>query len=90
MRHLFQRVLVEPNQEIQELASQVWKNLVENSQLGQLLLAACPYFGTWLCLAMQNAKSSFDPNLLIFVDSARVSKSHLGKKIFTCERFLRF
>lgn len=70
-RHLFQRVLVEPNHEIQELASQVWKNLVENSQLSRLLLATCPFFGTWLCLAMQNAKSSFDSNLFIFVDSAR-------------------
>ncbi|XP_049802115.1 TATA-binding protein-associated factor 172 [Schistocerca nitens] len=65
LRHIFQRVLVEPVAEIQDLAEQVWGNLIRNSQLTVLLNAACPYFSTWLCLTMQPAKIPFDPSVLI-------------------------
>ncbi|XP_067006130.2 TATA-binding protein-associated factor 172 [Anabrus simplex] len=65
LRHIFQRVLVEPLPEIQNLVEQVWGNLVRNSDLQDLLLAACPYVSTWLCLTMQPAKVAIDPTLLI-------------------------
>ncbi|KAK6642823.1 hypothetical protein RUM43_004325 [Polyplax serrata] len=80
MRHIFQRVLIEPNEEIQGLASQVWNNLIHNSSLNTLLLAACPCFGSWLCLTMQNAKSAFDPNLLIYENVSRSTRKN-GKAI---------
>ncbi|KAK7868472.1 hypothetical protein R5R35_011216 [Gryllus longicercus] len=65
MRHIFQRVLVEPISDIQELGEKVWGNLVRNSSLSELLLAACPYMSTWLCLTMQPSKIAIDPALLI-------------------------
>ncbi|KDR13008.1 TATA-binding protein-associated factor 172 [Zootermopsis nevadensis] len=71
LRHIFQRVIVEPLTEIQDLAEQVWGNLVRSSQLEELLVAACPFVSSWLCLTMQPAKLAIDPAQLIQSKSIR-------------------
>ncbi|KAK3929318.1 TATA-binding protein-associated factor 172 [Frankliniella fusca] len=65
LRHVFQMVLLEPVGAIQLLAEKVWNNLLQSAPLAQLLMAACPYVTTWLCLTMQPAKIMFDNNVLI-------------------------
>lgn len=65
LRHIYQRILIESNEEIQNLCIAVWKNLIQNSDLSSLLHAACPYVSSWICLAMQPSKMPFDPNTLI-------------------------
>ncbi|KAF7266582.1 hypothetical protein GWI33_020089 [Rhynchophorus ferrugineus] len=65
MRHIFQRVLVEPIAEVREVAEKVWSNLVKNSGLMELLHAACPLITIWLFLTMQPVKVPYDPNFLI-------------------------
>nr|CAD7594395.1 unnamed protein product [Timema genevievae] len=65
LRHIFQRTLVEPLTEIQDLAEKVWGNLIRYSSLQELLLASCPFVSTWLCLTMQPAKLAIDPALLV-------------------------
>ncbi|XP_046389697.1 TATA-binding protein-associated factor 172 [Ischnura elegans] len=65
LRHVFERALLEPSQIILEMVEQVWGNLVTKSEVETLLLAACPYVSTWLCLAMQPSKLPFDSAHLI-------------------------
>lgn len=69
LRHIYQRILIESNEEIQNLCIAVWKNLIHNSDLSALLHAACPYVSSWICLAMQPSKMPFDPNTLISYSS---------------------
>lgn len=69
LRHIFQRILVEPLQEIQKLAQEVWMNLIKNANLSALLHAACPFVSSWICLAMQPPKLAFDPAILIRASS---------------------
>ncbi|KAJ8949069.1 hypothetical protein NQ318_016971 [Aromia moschata] len=71
MRHVFQRVLVEPNPEVRDVAEKVWNNLLENSGLVELLHAACPFITVWLFLSMQPVRVPFDPNFLIHAKSQR-------------------
>lgn len=65
LRHIYQRILIEANEDIQGLCIKVWKNLINNSDLTTLLHAACPYVSPWICLAMQPSRMPFDPNTLI-------------------------
>ncbi|CAL8122887.1 unnamed protein product [Orchesella dallaii] len=65
LRHVYQRALVENYAEVLELIPQVWCDLLKSSQLNSLLLAACPLFGQWLCLAMQPPRAPLDPNILV-------------------------
>ncbi|KAH8347377.1 hypothetical protein KR059_009857, partial [Drosophila kikkawai] len=65
LRHIYQRILVEPQADIQALARQVWSNLIEHADLGALLHAACPYVSSWICLSMQPPRLAFDPGVLI-------------------------
>lgn len=65
LRHVFQRVLVEHIYDIKVMIEDVWKNLVNSSNLEHLLTAACPFMSTWICLAMQPAKVAFEVNQLI-------------------------
>lgn len=65
LRHIYQRVLVEHVEDVQNLVVEVWSNIVNNADLSALLHAACPYFTSWLCLAMQPVRCAFDPNYLI-------------------------
>ncbi|ALC46880.1 Hel89B [Drosophila busckii] len=65
LRHIYQRLLVEPQADIQALGQQVWSNLIQHADLGALLHAACPYVSSWICLAMQPPRLAFDPSVLI-------------------------
>ncbi|XP_059051524.1 TATA-binding protein-associated factor 172 [Achroia grisella] len=67
MRHIYQRVLFEHIPEIQDIAVQVWDNLMQHARLGAILVAACPMLATWLCLAMQPARLPVEPTLLLHV-----------------------
>lgn len=66
LRHVYQRVLVEHVEDVQNLVEEAWSNMVNNADLSALLHAACPYFTSWLCLAMQPVRFAFDSNHLIF------------------------
>ncbi|KAH8359116.1 hypothetical protein KR093_004461, partial [Drosophila rubida] len=65
LRHIYQRMLVEPQADIQALAHQVWSNIIQYADLGALLHAACPHVSSWICLAMQPPRLAFDPAVLI-------------------------
>lgn len=72
LRHIYQRVLVEHIIDIQSIVETVWVNLVINAELSALLHAACPYVASWMCLAMQPSRLSFDPASMIFSKLNRV------------------
>uniref|UniRef100_A0A0A1WE77 TATA-binding protein-associated factor 172 n=1 Tax=Zeugodacus cucurbitae TaxID=28588 RepID=A0A0A1WE77_ZEUCU len=65
LRFIYERILVEPQADIQEMSCKVWNNLLCNSDLGALLHAACPVVSSWICLAMQPARLAFDSSILI-------------------------
>nr|XP_026499034.1 TATA-binding protein-associated factor 172 [Vanessa tameamea] len=65
MRHIYQRVLFEHVHEIQEIAVQVWENILRHAALGTVLVATCPLLALWLCLAMQPARLPLEPALLL-------------------------
>lgn len=65
LRHVYQRALLEHVEEVQNLIPSVWSDLLRSSKLDTLLLAACPCFGTWLCLAMQPPRLPLDPMCLL-------------------------
>lgn len=65
LRHTYQRALVEHIPDVQQLIPFVWSDLLKSSRLDSLLLAACPLFGTWLCLAMQPPRVPLDPAYLV-------------------------
>lgn len=69
LRHIYQRVLVEHVEDIQNLVEIVWGNIVTKSDLAILLHAACPFVSCWMCLAMQPARLAFDSNLMIYATS---------------------
>lgn len=73
LRHTYQRALVEHVQDVQNLIPQVWSDLLKSSKLENLLLSACPYFGTWLALAMQPARFPIDPFCLLSASQGQVS-----------------
>ncbi|CAB3368489.1 Hypothetical predicted protein [Cloeon dipterum] len=73
LRHIFQRVLLETNPDIQALSEVVWGKLLRNCPLDEVLIAACPVASSWMCLAMQSYKIPFDSSILI---KATLSKSH--------------
>lgn len=79
LRHIYQRVLVEHVEDIQNLVEGVWSNIVRNADLSGLLHAACPYVSCFMCLAMQPSRLAFDPNLLI---SARNNDGVPAQKLF--------
>lgn len=66
LRQVYQRVLVEHIEDIQDVAVKVWNNLVAYGELSALLHATCPRISSWLCLAMQPARLAFDPNTLVY------------------------
>lgn len=66
LRHVYQRVLVEHIIDIQLIVEEVWQNLVSNAELSALLHASCPFVASWMCLAMQPARLSFDPSSMIY------------------------
>lgn len=81
LRYIYQRVLVEHVEDIQNLVEEVWSNIVRNADLSALLHAACPYVSCFMCLAMQPSRLAFDSNLLIFArnnDGVPTQKLFLG------------
>lgn len=81
LRHIYQRVLVEHAEDIQNVAEGVWSNIVRNADLSALLHAACPYVSCFMCLAMQPSRLAFDSNLLLFTknnDGMPTQKLFLG------------
>lgn len=84
LRHVYQRILIEPVEDIQELCKEVWTNLIRNAELSALLHAACPFVAAWICLAMQPARLAFDPSTLIFAkqNQSKVGMNHWIKFIF--------
>lgn len=83
LRHVFQRMLVEHNEDIQCLVEEVWNNLISKSDLATLLHAACPHVSLWMCLAMQPTRLAFDQNLMVF---AKTKKS-IGDSIESYQKF---
>ncbi|CAK1547449.1 unnamed protein product [Leptosia nina] len=84
MRHIYQRILFEHVHEIQEIAIQVWENLLRHASLGVILVAACPMLATWMCLAMQPAKLPVEPEMLLYTPPKErrprtTSQSSLGE-----------
>lgn len=77
MRHVFQRVLVEPQCDVRDVAEKVWEQLVQNSGLVELLHAACPFITVWLFLSMQPTRVPFDSNFLIHARSQRKKNDSL-------------
>jgi hypothetical protein len=67
----------------------VWGNLLRKSELEHLLVAACPFVSTWLCLAMQPAKLAIDPSQLIQSKSVRVSMNWDHTPSLQYAKFLR-
>ncbi|KAL3274370.1 hypothetical protein HHI36_015768 [Cryptolaemus montrouzieri] len=82
MRHVYQRVLVEHLSEVREVAEKVWRNLVRNSGLVELLHAACPFITVWLFLSMQITKIPIDPNLLILAKTHRKKNTSDGLHLY--------
>lgn len=78
LRHIYQRVLVEHINDIQLIVEDVWQNLVTNAELSALLHASCPFVASWMCLAMQPARLSFDPSTMIYAKGPvnRVSSTY--------------
>ncbi|XP_004536960.1 TATA-binding protein-associated factor 172 isoform X2 [Ceratitis capitata] len=74
-RFIFERILVEPQADIQEMSIKVWNNLLQNADLGALLHAACPIVSSWICLAMQPPRLAFDASTLIHTTSLSCSSS---------------
>ncbi|GJQ72210.1 hypothetical protein Trydic_g3301 [Trypoxylus dichotomus] len=74
LRHVYQRVLVEPLCDVRRLAELVWDKLIKHAGLVELLLATCPFVSAWLCLSMQPIRIPYDPNLFIFAKSQRKQK----------------
>ncbi|XP_050515682.1 TATA-binding protein-associated factor 172 isoform X1 [Diabrotica virgifera virgifera] len=78
LRHIYQRVLVEPNPDVRLVAEKVWYNLIENSRLVELLHAACPFITVWLYLCMQPVRLPFDTNFLIHAKSHKKKSDALN------------
>ncbi|XP_067645807.1 TATA-binding protein-associated factor 172 [Eurosta solidaginis] len=74
LRFIYERILVEPHTDIQEMSTKVWANLLRNADLGALLHAACPVVSSWICLAMQPTRLAFDSSILIHTTAVHQTK----------------
>lgn len=83
LRHVYQRILVEHIEDIQNLVEDVWDNLISKSDLATLLHAACPHVSLWMCLAMQPTRLAFDQSLMVY---SRTRKS-LGEPIDCYQKY---
>ncbi len=63
--NLFQRSLLEHNQENLELIEQVWKHLCDYTPLNPLLTSTCPLYGGWVTLISLPPMWPLSPNLLV-------------------------
>ncbi|XP_014673840.1 PREDICTED: TATA-binding protein-associated factor 172-like, partial [Priapulus caudatus] len=76
LRTLFQRCIVESNQEILHIVYQTWCAVLERAPQEAVAAAACPWINVWLCLMMQPAKVAIDHSLVIV---ARTQPERSGK-----------
>lgn len=83
LRHVYQRILIEHIEDIQNLVEDVWDNLVSKSDLATLLHAACPHVSLWMCLAMQPTRLAFDQNLMVYSKT----KKSMGESIDCYQKF---
>ena len=74
LRHIFQRAMLEHQQEILDQIQQLWTRLISRLSLQVLLPAACPCVSTWICLMMQPSRVAFDPSTLIFPPPKQLSE----------------
>ncbi|XP_063696221.1 TATA-binding protein-associated factor 172 [Culicoides brevitarsis] len=79
LRQLYQRVLVEHVEDVQNLVEDVWSNIVNNADLTALLHAACPFVSCWFCLAMQPARLAFDQSQLVPIKNVQVVREKKNK-----------
>lgn len=66
LRHIFQRAMLEYQQDIIEEIELLWGLLVARLPLQVLLPAACPCVASWMCMMMQPSRTPYDPSVLIF------------------------
>lgn len=83
LRHVYQRILVEHIEDIQNIVEEVWDNLVSKSDLATLLHAACPHVSLWMCLAMQPTRLAFDQSLMVYSKT----KKSMGESIDCYQKF---
>ena len=83
LRHVYQRALLEHNPEVLHLIPDVWNDLLKSSRLDTLLLAACPMFGTWLCLAMQPPRVAIDPQFLVQTKPGVCNRPYFRRLVFS-------
>ncbi|XP_072029618.1 TATA-binding protein-associated factor 172-like [Amphiura filiformis] len=80
LRHMYQRSLLETNQDILDLIEKVWDALLSKSPLEPLVACACPWISGWMCLAMQPSHLPFEAQMLIEAKhKTKESHKSLGK-----------
>ncbi|KAL4240937.1 btaf1 RNA polymerase II [Mactra antiquata] len=63
--HVYQRSLLEVNTDVLTVVTQVWSSLLNKSTTDNLVMAATPWMGVWLSLAMQPSKIPYDRSFLV-------------------------
>ncbi|XP_060582986.1 TATA-binding protein-associated factor 172-like [Ruditapes philippinarum] len=63
--HVYQRSLLETHPEILSVITEVWNCMLHRSPPEYLVVAATPWMGVWLSLAMQPSKIPYDHNYLV-------------------------
>ncbi|XP_064478043.1 TATA-binding protein-associated factor 172-like [Ornithodoros turicata] len=64
LRLLFQHCLIESNTDVLCLIFRVWQQVLEGAPLDAILISACPYLSSWLCLLMHPSHLAIDPSAL--------------------------
>ena len=63
--HVYQRSLLETQPEILSVVTEVWNFMLGRYAPEDQILAATPWMGVWLSLAMQPSKIPYDHNYLV-------------------------
>lgn len=63
--HIYQRSLLETQADILLVVTDVWCSMLERSPPEFVVVAATPWMGVWLSLAMQPSKIPYDNNYLV-------------------------
>ncbi len=73
--HLFQRALLEENEDSLTLIERVWSNACDLTPLGPLLMSTCPQYGNWVTLITQPPNWPLPPQLLLNSSSSNANNS---------------
>jgi len=65
LRNIYQRALLEHNNQNLSLVVSVWNCVCTNTPLQPLLMAGCPWFGPWIKLISGPAHAPLDPSILL-------------------------